>query len=600
LKGVHRGDHVYVNTPRGPCSGEVKAVGKHGCTVHIDGATHKVPWDRILGHKLRVQHEVRMIDDGEDGAIVEMPDGERRFVAGPVDEGTEDERAAGKLVKAIEVGARVIFKAGDVKGRPGLALQQVTDRMGHTTRRWKRTQEDMPKGRPEGGANAGAERETRGSAAGYGTHNLGPGDAVKFEAGGARASGKIVAAGKDGATVHDGEREHQVLWSEIRGHESQAKGKSAPSDAGAAGQGAGADARVPPEEFSAVEHFHKHNEPDVTAEAIIAKFPPDTAGKIKDAVDRLESIEQTIDRYKKDGKYLEARRAKHDEIINSFLSPDKVEKATPKDGAAPTFTILGGRGRSGKSWFTGKVFDPESAIVLDADHIKGMLPEYEGWNAQQVHEESSDLFDKITDMAQEMGLNIVHDATMKTKKKAVALVQRFKDAGYRAEAHYMHLPRQEAARRAVERFLGKTRRFVPPEVVLSNTGNEESFDAVRGLVDKWSFRDNNVPFGQEPVLISEGGRSDENGTGKDEELGDGARGPVRERLPSGSAGNRGEGSTGPGKDAGGSLSGGQGRLRKAFERLRKTLSGRPDLWAAKPTEKPVAERPTVMFFRRPD
>jgi hypothetical protein len=160
----------------------------------------------------------------------------------------------------------------------------------------------------------------------------------------------------------------------------------------------------------------------------------------------------------------------------------------------------------------------------------------------------------------------------------------------------MHLPRQEAARRAVERFLGKTRRFVPPEVVLSNTGNEESFDAVRGLVDKWSFRDNNVPFGQEPVLISEGGRSDENGTGKDEELGDGARGPVRERLPSGSAGNRGEGSTGPGKDAGGSLSGGQGRLRKAFERLRKTLSGRPDLWA----EKPVAERPTVMFFRRPD
>lgn len=45
---------------------------------------------------------------------------------------------------------------------------------------------------------------------------------------------------------------------------------------------------------------------------------------------------------------------------------------------------------------------------------------------------------------------------------------------------------------------------MPPEVVLSNTGNEASFDAVKGLVDAWSFRDNNVAKGQPPKLISEG------------------------------------------------------------------------------------------------
>jgi hypothetical protein len=141
--------------------------------------------------------------------------------------------------------------------------------------------------------------------------------------------------------------------------------------------------------------------------------------------------------------------------------------------------------------------------VLDADHIKGLLPEYEGWNAHQVHEESGELFDRITDLAQQLGLNLVHDATMKTGSKAVALVKRFKEAGYRTEAHYMHLPRQEAAKRAVARFLGKTQRYVPVEVVLSNTSNEKSFDEVRQHVDKWSFRDNNVRKGEEPILISQ-------------------------------------------------------------------------------------------------
>jgi hypothetical protein len=87
-------------------------------------------------------------------------------------------------------------------------------------------------------------------------------------------------------------------------------------------------------------------------------------------------------------------------------------------------------------------------------------------------------------------------------------VKAFKDLGYKVEAHYMHLPRQEAAKRAVSRFLGKTQRYVPVNVVLSNTTNEASFDQVRQLADKWSFRDNNVPQGSEPVLISEGGVAD--------------------------------------------------------------------------------------------
>jgi hypothetical protein len=67
----------------------------------------------------------------------------------------------------------------------------------------------------------------------------------------------------------------------------------------------------------------------------------------------------------------------------------------------------------------------------------------------------------------------------------------------------MFLPRQEAAKRAVARFLGPTARLVPPEVILGNTGNEKSFDAVKELADAWSFRDNNVGRNQQPKLLSE-------------------------------------------------------------------------------------------------
>jgi len=50
-------------------------------------------------------------------------------------------------------------------------------------------------------------------------------------------------------------------------------------------------------------------------------------------------------------------------------------------------------------------------------------------------------------------------------------------------------------------------RFVPPEVVLSNKHNEANFDQLRQHADRWSFRDNNVPRGQEPALISQGSKS---------------------------------------------------------------------------------------------
>jgi len=265
------------------------------------------------------------------------------------------------------------------------------------------------------------------------------------------------------------------------------------------------DAFTAPADFNAADFARLHDKFDVTEADIINGFPDDTSEKLKDAESRIAARAPTNHEHKQaDGSWTPERQALHKSIIDEFFTREKVDAARPEDGKAPTFTVLGGRGGSGKSWFEGHVYDPGRAIVLDPDHIKAKLPEFEGWNAAQVHEESSEIADEITRVAQENGLNLVHDATMKSPEKAKALVQGFKERGYRVEAHYMHLPRQEAAKRAVGRFLNPdSGRYVPPSIVLGNTENEKSFEGVKDLVDAWSFRDNNVPQNTPPVLISE-------------------------------------------------------------------------------------------------
>jgi len=194
--------------------------------------------------------------------------------------------------------------------------------------------------------------------------------------------------------------------------------------------------------------------------------------------------------------------------VPGLLSPDRIKAATPPPGQQPTFIALGGRGGSGKSSLNGRVYEEARAIVLDADHIKGMMPEYEGWNAHQVHEESSHVLETVLAMAKILGVNVVLDATMKTGKSIEAKVDDFKASGFRVEAHYMHLPRQEAAKRAVGRFLngGQKGRFVPPEVVMGNTQNEANFDAIKKKADAWSFHDNSGEKGSGPKMIASKGK----------------------------------------------------------------------------------------------
>lgn len=253
------------------------------------------------------------------------------------------------------------------------------------------------------------------------------------------------------------------------------------------------------------------SDPSVTVESIYAALSPEDAQEIKDKTKeamRLPPSDQLYSTGKGPNDYTPERRALHEKIIKSVLTPERIKAATPAPGEKPTFVVLGGRGGSGKSGFTnGTVneFDQSKFLTLDPDAVKEALePPYEGWNANQVHEESSYVFDKIMDAAQKMGLNIISDATLKSDKMGPVL-EGLIGKGYDVEGHYMFLPREKAAQRACGRYLKdgpqNRGRLVPPEVILGNTKNEENFDKLKKYFKRFSAYNNDVPRGQPPQLI---------------------------------------------------------------------------------------------------
>lgn len=273
----------------------------------------------------------------------------------------------------------------------------------------------------------------------------------------------------------------------------------------------------------ASEMFDHEADPEVVAhpwqaaENLIATYPEADRRMIADVDSKVRQMiadgKETEKLYRdpKTGEWSEERQQLHTEILTKIFDPEVVDRVRPVAGTKPKFVMLGGRGGSGKSWFTEEHGIGADALKLDNDEIKGMLPEYEGWNAALVHEEASYLFDRATDIAMAMGLNICHDATMKTTSEAVDLVKSFSDAGYVPEAHYMFCAPQEAARRALKRFVNGMKkngrgRFVLPGYTMSSTTNERSFDVVKDLCKSWSLYDNNV-WGREPQHVANGGRS---------------------------------------------------------------------------------------------
>ncbi len=208
-----------------------------------------------------------------------------------------------------------------------------------------------------------------------------------------------------------------------------------------------------------------------------------------------------------DGTYTAEREAIHRQIANEFFAPDKVAAALPAAGEKPVLIMLGGRGGSGKSWLTGQhgPVDAGKALLIDSDAIKAKLPGYEGWNASAYHEESTHILNMVDKRALALGVNTIHDATLKSEATSAMRMAQYEEAGYEVEGYYMYASPETAATRAMSRYSkgGKFNgRFVPPEIILGNTNNEKNFDKMSGGFRKWAVYDNNAEGSAGPKFIS--------------------------------------------------------------------------------------------------
>lgn len=179
------GDEVYFQHGKGPQSAKVAATGRHGITVHHENKHHRVKWEHVLGHKKRVAQKYNVLDEGEDGLIVQDEKGQRRYINVP------PEARGEKMVldKSFSDTGRIVFfaKAGTIANRPGLALQEVQHKDGTHGKHWVRTTKDTPSGKPGGGQE---QPKT-------------PPKHVGFQNGEHQGHGKVIASGEHGHTVQD-------------------------------------------------------------------------------------------------------------------------------------------------------------------------------------------------------------------------------------------------------------------------------------------------------------------------------------------------------------------------------------------------------------
>ncbi len=260
-----------------------------------------------------------------------------------------------------------------------------------------------------------------------------------------------------------------------------------------------------------LKQVRESNQQDITPEDIIKnavqnlKYNSDEIiNKINFADEYNEGIkDKGLETYLKhsdgNGVYKRERAELHKKILEDIFA--NKENAKPKDGEKPKFLVLGGRGGSGKSKFDGLVYNKDNYIVLDADAIKEKIPEYRGYNAFEVHEESSDILKSALIAARKEGLNVVLDGTMKTLSSTENKIKDFARNGYDVEMYYMHLPREKAAERAIGRFMGNNGRYVPLNVLLDMKHNEENFDKLKKYASKWAFYNNDVERKEDPPIL---------------------------------------------------------------------------------------------------
>ena len=125
-----------------------------------------------------------------------------------------------------------------------------------------------------------------------------------------------------------------------------------------------------------------------------------------------------------------------------------------------------------------------------------------GWRAYIYHRESDYVAREIFRLALKENRNILFDGTMKSKGKIRDLITLYKKRGYKATTAFADLPLEQSMERAIQRFFGKSGRFVDPIYIITH-GNQNinTFNSLKDLVDAWMQWNTNVPFGTKAYML---------------------------------------------------------------------------------------------------
>jgi predicted kinase len=243
--------------------------------------------------------------------------------------------------------------------------------------------------------------------------------------------------------------------------------------------------------------------------ALKAKDEPVPKGR--QWIDHLPGMPKNTSKAHKDpqtGEYTPERQALHKKIIDSFLnegfdSTDE-KKVVPKKvppSEKPVSLFMMGTTASGKSTARAQVdinvFDKYSAVVVDPDAIKEMLPEYQQSVAASAkdaawicHDESSDIAKKINAEALKQNKNVIVDGTGKNLEKMQKKINNSRNSGYHISALMPHVPYEDCVKRADDRA-EKKGRYVPHEIIKECADHVgKNFMALQGQFDNFNLFDN--------------------------------------------------------------------------------------------------------------
>lgn len=219
----------------------------------------------------------------------------------------------------------------------------------------------------------------------------------------------------------------------------------------------------------------------------------------------MDALETTQSLYSVNGVYSTEREIIHREIVEYFLQGKT-------NITIPEAILTGGGSGSGKSTAVKLYFeikdehDATALTLIDADEIKKQLPEYKKLIEQDVrkmaeilHDESSDISQKLIEICIRERRDFLYDGTMKNFPKYEQLIKELKTKNYTVNGIVVDTSIIVALNRSAKRFEEEFRNVPDKIIIESHVKVAETFFKIKEMFDSYTLFDNSGEF---PVIIA--------------------------------------------------------------------------------------------------